>query len=57
VGSSRRKPLLEVTKPVTSNPYLADLEVAGDRFRQEAEGASFSRAGSEYDVRLPQPKA
>jgi hypothetical protein len=48
------QPLLDVTKPVTSDPHL---EVAGDRFRQEAGAAPFSRAGSGYDVRLPPPKA
>ncbi len=31
-------PFLDVTKPVTSNPYLALCEVASDRIRQEGGG-------------------
>jgi hypothetical protein len=38
MGSSLRQPLLDVTKPVTSNPCLADLElrVTGFARRREA---------------------
>jgi hypothetical protein len=33
---SEPPPLLAVTKPVTSNPCLADSEVGSDRFRKKA---------------------
>jgi hypothetical protein len=37
VASDRlRPPLLNVTRPVTSNPYLAHFEVASDRLLREA---------------------